>query len=950
MSQTKRKKQRLQREIQRRTKMRYYRKNPMQWMVDKLGFDPESIKWSLYDEYKNHDWDDKDPNLVTPDPLYQVLTGLANGQDVGVEAGTGTGKAQSIDTPILTPSGWIRMGDIEVGDEVIGSDGSATEVTGVYPQGVRDQYKVTFDDGSSTNCDPEHLWTVMSKNDRYRDLTQTKTTTQLKYEVEQEGRDWWIPMVDPVEHPEKNFPLDPYLLGVLVGDGGLTQNTPVLSTDDEFILEKVSERLPEGVVSKHRSNYDYGIIREGGRDNGSRKNANPVTKALRDVGLMGLKSENKFVPDEYLTGSIEQRVDLLHGLMDTDAWCQQDGTSFIYSTTSPQLVEGITDLVNSLGGTVGVATRDGGEDAKKSWRVSVRLPNHINPFSLPRKADKVKERSYGKPKRKIVSIEHVGQADAQCIKVDAEDSLYVTENYIVTHNTYLSAAICLWFVDCWPKITDPDTGEVLDPGGLVITVATKEKQLRQVIWKEIGNFKPMFNKLHPDAEWMDLKLRMDASAESSKEGWGISGLTASVQADEDVSTAFSGIHAPHMLFVIDEAPGVDEAILEAIENTCTGTHNLRLALGNPKSQNDALHSFCTQTEVKHVRASELDHPNVVLGDEVIPGAVTRRSVRRRMRKYNDPDHRIILSRVHGVSPSTSGSTLFPDAAIQKTKEHAHKGPIKHLRVRDPANGDLRIYIRPKSDMLNRYVIFADVAGDRSESGDWHAAVVLDRETREICAVLRMRGPRTSYVTELIQLCGIYTIEYGSTGHMTYDEETGEFTEEGQKYRPLLAYERDSVGGLHLDSRIKEYGNLYHQRKTDVQEEPHVRSSVGWSTNRSTRPDMIDALETWALELIQYPHRLTDKNLWNEARTFVFNDEKGKSGKWEADTGCHDDVIMATAGALTVDQVTDSQMTDVERFEKEHQQKERPIDRMLEKQKKKKGYDADLPAWGGGVRV
>lgn len=517
-----------------------------------------------------------------------------------------------------------------------------------------------------------------------------------------------------------------------------------------------------------------------------------------------------------------------------------------------------------------------------------------------------------------------------------------------TGKTHLAAAICLWFVDCWPKINDPDTGEVLDPGGMVITVATKEDQLRQVIWKEIENFKPLFSNMHPDAEWMDLRLRMDPSKESgSKEGWGIFGQTASVSSDEEVSTKFSGIHGPHMLFVMDEAPGIDKPILEAIENTCTGNHNLRLALGNPQSQNDSLHEFCTQPRVKHVRASALDHPNVVLGREIIPGAVTRKSINRRMEKYQDPNHRIILRRVHGVSPSTSGMTLFPDKAIRRTKQYVKKGPLKRWKVRPPAKGDLRVYRKRKTDKLNRYVIFADVAGDRSESGDWHAAVVLDRETREIAAVLHMRGPRTNYIGELMKLARLYVIPYGRTGEHEYDSEKGEFVEERRKHWPLLAYERDAVGGLHMDDRIKEYENLYHQRKTDTQEDGKVRSTVGWSTNRQTRPDMIDALEEWALTLMDHPSRLPDKNLWDEARTFIFNESNGKKGKWEADTGCHDDTVMATAGALTVDQITDSYMREISDFEEDESKNDNPK-MPPENQPNANSFDVDMPSYGQPV--
>lgn len=519
-----------------------------------------------------------------------------------------------------------------------------------------------------------------------------------------------------------------------------------------------------------------------------------------------------------------------------------------------------------------------------------------------------------------------------------------------TGKTFMSAAIALWFVDCWPKITDGDSGEVLDPGGLVTTVATKQDQLREVLWKEIGNFRPQFDQIHPQAEWLDLKIRMSPDAEAgSKEGWGISGLTASVGSNEKVSTKFSGIHGPHMLFIMDEATGISPAILEAIENTCTGNHNLRLALGNPRSQNDPLHQFCLQDDVEHIRVSALDHPNVVLGEEVIPGAVTRRSIRRRMKKYKDPNHRIILSRVHGVSPSTSGMTLFPDDAIHRTKSHAHKGPIKHLRVRPPGEGDLRIYRKPKHDKLDRYVIFADVAGDRSKTGDYHAAVVLDRETREIAAVLHMRGPRTNYIGELMKLTDIYTIKYGKTGNRVYDEETNRFVPEKKKFKPLFAYERSGVGGLHMDTRIEEYENVYHQRKTDTQEDANERSTIGWDTNRQTRPDMIDALEEWGLELIDNPERLTDKTLWNEARTFTFDESDGKKGKWKAEQGCHDDVIMATAGALIVDSITRGHMTETSTFEDKTEEKS-PVAQRFERQAEQNdgGWNSDLPSIAGDL--
>jgi len=481
--------------------------------------------------------------------------------------------------------------------------------------------------------------------------------------------------------------------------------------------------------------------------------------------------------------------------------------------------------------------------------------------------------------------------------------------------SYLAAAISLWFVDVYRKIVDPQ-GNVIDPGGLVITVATKESQLRSVLWKEIGKFEEIFTRMNPKANFMDLKLRMDETR-ADKESWGIFGQTASVGADEESSTAFQGYHSPHMLFILDEVPGIHPAILEAIDNTAIGGHNMRLFLGNPTSVTDTLHQFCQHPDTEHIRVAALDHPNIVYGREVVPGAVTKGSISRRMKKYDDPDHRMILSRVHGVAPQTSGMAMFSDDAIKDTGVFAEKEPVRRMTVRGAAKGELRIHEEARHDVTNRYVIFGDVAGDKSRSGDYHAAVVLDRIERKPVAVLHMRGPRTDYVTWLLALCKEYVIKYGQTGRRVKDPDTGTEKDEKISQWPLLAYERNSGGALHLDERIMQYPNLYHKRSTDTPEKESIRASVGHHTNRSTRPDMMDELEAWALELSDHPERMTDEAIWNEARTFSWDD---RAGRWDHETGCHDDTLMALAGALYIDKIVRDAQVKTSKYEPSSRQK------------------------------
>jgi len=382
----------------------------------------------------------------------------------------GNGKANSLESKLLTPDGWVRMGDIKVGDEVIGKNGKPTRVVGVFPQGEKAIYRVTMSDGSSTECCAEHLWSTQSSNERKNTKTWSVRTTQeiassLRTDKDQR-RNYSIPMVEPVEFSEKDLPIDPYVMGALLGDGSrrlLTSGCMLSrqSTTNDFnviniggyrkLCKKV--RGPEGNVfnSANEAALAFGMSTSHIQQSASfayvdreEQSTNHVKDWVIRLGLDGLKSEQKFIPDIYLRGSVEQRIELLRGLMDTDGEVSKAGTTCRYGTSSVRLRDGVVELIQSLGGTAKYRTVDKRYRYKGELKtglphfdICVCLPPEIMPFRLQRKADRVIPKTKYAPIRYIDKVEYVGMEQAQCIKVAAEDELYVADDHIVTHNTSL---------------------------------------------------------------------------------------------------------------------------------------------------------------------------------------------------------------------------------------------------------------------------------------------------------------------------------------------------------------------------------------------------------------------------------------------------------------------------------------------------------------------------------
>lgn len=193
--------------------------------------------------------------------------------------------------------------------------------------------------------------------------------------------------------------------------------------------------------------------------------------------------------------------------------------------------------------------------------------------------------------------------------------------------------------------------------GIVLTAAPKQSQLLLNVWKYIGMMWPKFQAMFPQAQLLSGKIRMAPQDEGGDEKWAATAFVAGVSADEEVAQKAKGFHGWYMLWITEETPGMNPAIMKTIANTRTGTRNPQISVGQPTHQHDELHTFGQKPWVKHVRISSLDYPNVVLDREVVEGAVTRQHVERCEHDYGR-DGRLFLTEVRGISPSESEEALI----------------------------------------------------------------------------------------------------------------------------------------------------------------------------------------------------------------------------------------------------------------------------------------------------
>ena len=366
--------------------------------------------------------------IPTPWPSLDDLTqGWQKEMYVGVAARPKTGKAQPLTSKVLTETGFKLMGEIKVGDRLASVDGAPSVVTGVYPQGKKPVYRFTFEDGRTAEASDEHLWEVHFRGWEGPRILTTLEISELLTKKRYQKR-LSIRMFSGEFGTDDGVTMDPYVLGALLGDGCFVGKALGFSNGDSEILENLRRRLSGVAEINHYSAYDYGI------SCGGKGTSNILMDQLREMGLWGLKSEEKFIPEAYLSASVDSRWELIRGLMDTDGWAAKSGSAY-FSTSSPRMAEQFVELVRSLGGRAKVKRKS--TTHKDTYVVRVTISEPARLFSVSRKRERLEGR--GKPGAGhlvIESVEFIGEQECQCISVSHPSNLYVTDNYVVTHNTW----------------------------------------------------------------------------------------------------------------------------------------------------------------------------------------------------------------------------------------------------------------------------------------------------------------------------------------------------------------------------------------------------------------------------------------------------------------------------------------------------------------------------------
>ena len=390
-----------------------------------------------------------------------------------VESTTKAGKAQPLDATVYTPLGPTKMGILKVGDRVLTPDG-VSPIVGIYPQGEQDVYRVNFKDGSSCECTLDHLWEVHRhpvtsprrganknipgpENRTYRKdhiaWPRVMSLRELLQLSEKSLKRKWVSLCSATKYESQPVDLDPYFVGVLIGDGGLTASIRFTSAD-EFIVQKMRSLMPEHYdcvnVSNGKHNYDYNLSAGPKMAAILGKSGESLTKRLQNCGLHGKYSHEKFIPDVYKYNSEEVRWSIIRGLMDTDGYVDKHGQP-CFDVSSEKLAADFIEVAESLGASCRMNVKENchyikdgvRHDCRPSYRVQVKYPDAKMFFSLPRKRDAAKPKKK-KCYRSFDSIELVRCAPCQCIKLADPRGLYLTDRHIVTHNT---VGLIVWIME-----------------------------------------------------------------------------------------------------------------------------------------------------------------------------------------------------------------------------------------------------------------------------------------------------------------------------------------------------------------------------------------------------------------------------------------------------------------------------------------------------------------------
>ncbi len=585
-----------------------------------------------------------------------ILEAIRDNRNTTVRSGH---KALANDTPVWTPKGWRRHGDLVPGDVVFAPDGSQTRVTDVFPFEPRTMFRLTFEDGSHIDADADHEWVVHSRESRKRTFksAQRRTTAQLLEKVDvPNGKtrvaNWTIDLTAPLDGDSGALPLDPYLLGLWLGDGHSDGGgfTSADGLEDAF--------------------------RAGGFDVAERKPiqfyARGLCTLLRKAGVLG----DKHVPDAYLHSSRQDRMALLQGLLDSDGYAGARGR-VEFMNTNRRLADAVLFLAHSLGIKARIAEKRAtlyGKDCGPCWRVTWSSPAQV--FRLARKAAGIRttweHKASAHRRMAIVSIRALPEKQAcQCIRVAHASHMYLAGlSLIPTSNCGKSTALAvagLWFYCSFSRAR-------------VVMTAVKASQIDEVIWKEVRRLYREA-KIPIGGELYSLARSGLRDLVDDRQIWGITARDGE---------GLAGISGPNVLVLTDEASGIPDRFFEVLGSSLAGSGGTarKCYISNPtRTTGEFYRSHTTNAHMfKCLHVSSTDTPNA-RGTGVIPGLAGKDWIEEKRVEYGEDSAaykvRVLGEFVHDKDGKIISLDLI--AAAEAAWDDT------------PETGDLQIGIDPAGD-------------------------------------------------------------------------------------------------------------------------------------------------------------------------------------------------------------------------------------------------------------
>ena len=601
----------------------------------------------------------------------EILESVRDHQRTTVRASNGPGKDLPLDTPLPTPTGWTTMGEVQVGDYLLDQDGKPTKVTFKSHIMYNPLYEITFSDGETQVASGTHEWDTIDfksigryrnrkdnpKITDYRDLwhlAKTRTTLEINETLNnRKHRNHYIPVNSPLELPEQELPMDPYLLGVWLGDGTSSAATMTLGERKRHIVE----RLERGGLTINQM-------------------TDPNNWAFTHQGFLGLFKElnlykNKHIPQQYLRASYEQRLELLRGLMDTDGFAfGTKGAGVGIDLMNEALANDVVELVRTLGSRCSITasrTYLNGRDVGTRYRMNFNPT--FNPFSKESPKSREKYNPTAQQSRKtvrtVVSIEPVDTVPTACVQVDSPRHLYLAGKAMIpTHNTFCASMAAAWFI----AMNDPNET-------VVVTTAPSFPQIKTNMFFELSARKRIIDGrveegLIDSRYALPGKINTSGNVAEWKLPNGNQLALGRKPPENEIITTFQGIHRKNVLFIIDEAGGMPHGMFEAAERMTTNKNSRILAIGNPDRRGSEFYRMFYDSDVEwrwnKIHISAFDTP-AFTGEpcpvELLESLPNPEWVESNLRAWGGPDDPRAKIAIFGDFPDSDESVFFSETAM-----------------------------------------------------------------------------------------------------------------------------------------------------------------------------------------------------------------------------------------------------------------------------------------------